>query len=81
MVPGSGIKPVSQHSRDAAHPIVLQWELQKTFFSPPPFFFFPLGPHLWHIEVPRLGVKSEMQLLAYTIGTATATATAMPDPS
>ena len=24
-----------------------------------------LGPHLWHMEVPRLGVKWEQQLLAY----------------
>ena len=34
-----------------------------------------LGPHQWHMEVPRLGIESELQLLAYT------TATAMPDPS
>ena len=35
-----------------------------TFFS---------GPHLWHIEmeVSRLGVESEVQLLAYTTATAT----------
>ena len=39
------------------------------------FFFVFLGPHLQHMEVPRLGVKLELQLLAY------ATATAMPDPS
>ena len=39
------------------------------------FFVCFLGPHLWHMEVPRLGVKSELQLLAYT------TATAMPDLS
>ena len=39
------------------------------------FFFFFLGPHPWHMEVPRLGVKSELQLLAY------APATAMPDLS
>ena len=32
-----------------------------------------LGPHLWHMEVPRLGVDMELQLPAYT------TATAMPD--
>ena len=25
------------------------------------FFFCILGPHLWHMEVPRLGVKSEPQ--------------------
>ena len=34
-----------------------------------------LGPHPRHTEVPRLGVESEPQLLAY------ATATATPDPS
>ena len=38
-------------------------------------FFCFLGPHLWHMEVPRLGVESELQLPAYI------TATAMPDPS
>ena len=37
------------------------------------FFFFSLGPHLWHTEVSRLGVESELQLLVYT--------TATPDPS
>ena len=30
---------------------------------------------MWRMEVPRLGVESELQLLAY------ATATATPDPS
>ena len=38
-------------------------------------FFVFLGPHLQHMEVPRLGVKSEVQLLAYT------TAIAMLNPS
>ena len=38
-------------------------------------FFFFLEPHLHHVEVPRLRVKLELQLLSYTI------ATAMPDPS
>ena len=33
------------------------------------------GLHSWHMEVPRLVVKLELQLLAY------ATATTMPDPS
>ena len=28
------------------------------------FFFFFLWPHLWHMEVPGLGVKSGLQLLA-----------------
>ena len=34
-----------------------------------------LGPHPWRMEVPRLGVETELYLLAYT------TATAMQDPS
>ena len=34
-----------------------------------------LGTHSWHMEVPRLWVKSELQRLAYT------TAIARPDPS
>ena len=35
------------------------------------FFFFVLGPQLQHMEVPSLGVESELKLLA--IATATAT--------
>ena len=37
------------------------------------FFFFPsfLGLQPWHMEVPRLGVKSGLQLPAYTTATAT----------
>ena len=33
-------------------------------------FFVFLGPHPWHMEFPRLGVKSELQLQAYTTATA-----------
>ena len=42
-----------------------------SFLPPPlgthyfPFFFFFLGPNVWHMEVPRLQVESELQLLAY----------------
>ena len=39
------------------------------------FYFAFLGPHPQHMEVPWLGVKLELQLLAYS------TATAMQDPS
>ena len=39
------------------------------------FFFFFMGPPLQPMEVPRPGVKLELQLPAYT------TATAMPDTS
>ena len=35
------------------------------------FIFCFLGTHLWHIEVHRLGIKSELQLLAYATATAT----------
>ena len=42
-----------------------------------PFFFFILGLHLQHKEVPRLGMELELQLQAY----ATATAIATWDPS
>ena len=34
-------------------------------------FFRFLGLHPRHVEVPRLGVESELQLLAYTTATAT----------
>jgi len=36
-----------------------------------PFFFSLLGLYLQHMEVPRLGVQSELQLPAYTTATAT----------
>ena len=34
-------------------------------------FFVFLGPHLQQMEVPRLGIESELQLLAYTTATET----------
>ena len=34
-------------------------------------FFFFLEPHLWHMEISGLGVKLELQLLAYTTARAT----------
>ena len=39
------------------------------------FIFGFLGPHLWHMEVPRLGVESKLQLPSNI------TATAKPDLS
>ena len=39
-------------------------------------FFCFLGPHVQHMEFPRLGVKLELKPLAYT----TATATMVPSP-
>ena len=35
------------------------------------FFFCFLGPHLWHVEVPRLGAKEELELPADATATAT----------
>ena len=45
-----------------------RWGLQCMNFF---FFFVFLGPHPQHMDVPRLGVKSELQLPAYTTTTAT----------
>ena len=47
------------------------WACFSSFF----FFFLLLGLHVWHMQVPRLGVESEQQLTAY------ATATVTQDPS
>ena len=38
---------------------------------PPSLFSFIPGPHLWHKEVPRPGVKLELQLLACATAPAT----------
>ena len=46
-------------------PFADRWFKKKKFF-----FVFP-GLHLRHMEVPRLEVKSELQLLAYSTATAT----------
>jgi len=35
------------------------------------FLFCFLGLNPWHMEVPRLGVESKLQLLVYTTATAT----------
>ena len=42
--------------------------------SPMQYFFFFLGLHLRHMEVPRLGIKLVLQLLVYV------TAIVTPDP-
>ena len=47
------------------------WSYLFTYF----LSFVFLGPHLWHMEVPRLGVESELQSPPY------ATATTTQDPS
>ena len=55
-----------------------------SIYLAPPFLCF-LGPHLWHMEVPSLGVQLEPQLPAYTTATATSDLScvllmARPDP-
>ena len=50
---------------------ILKYGKRSLFF---PLVFF-LGLHVWHVEIPRLGVESELQLPGYT------TAIAMQDPS
>ena len=52
------------------HIYIQKYTEHKSFF----FSFCFLGPFLWHMEVPNLGVESELQLPAYT------TATATPEP-
>ena len=38
------------------------WKMIYSFWGGGAFVF--LGPHLWHMEVPKLGVDLEQQLLA-----------------
>ena len=45
--------------------------LQQSELLPLDFFFFFKGPQVLSIEIPRLGVESELQLPAYVTATAT----------
>ena len=60
---------VEGHSQlvTAAKIICLMAPSSSFFF----FLFFFLGPHPWHMEVPRLGAESELQLPGYATATAT----------
>ena len=64
---------VKNHHKNFKIEILIPLKICNNIF----FFFFLvfLGVHLWHMEVTRLGVKSELQLPAYT------TAKTMQDPS
>ena len=46
----------------------IQSNVINSFFF---FFFGFLKPHCRHMEVPRLGAESQLQLMAYTLATAT----------
>ena len=50
--------------------VSLQTKVVFVFVSSFVCFCF-LGPHPWHLEVPRLGVESELQLLVYATATVT----------
>ena len=64
--------PLSQNLGQGAGGTYLEVvSLSRIFFF---FFLVLLGLHLWHMEVPRLGVKLELLLPAYTIAR-------VPDPS
>ena len=58
--------------KEVALMISLPCGLHQVFVVVVALFCF-LEPPPWHLEVPRLGAKSELRLLAYTIATATAT--------
>ena len=61
-------QPVHQSvSGDVNHRLVTS---QAIFFLFLFIIFFFLWLHLQHMEVPRLGVESELQLLAFTTATA-----------
>ena len=63
----------SKHRRPNESEIVqCWWALLRDFWILPKLrstFFFFLGPHLWHMEVPGPGMESELQRPAYTTAT------------
>ena len=61
--------------RPSSHPTTLASLVPFIFEFATCLFVCFLGPHLWHVEVLRLEVESELQLPIYT------PATAMQDPS
>ena len=79
----TGSSPVTYSEHNHSRIVLsLQWfkgnQMACTWIWAPSFLFSIfcfLEPHVWHMEVPRLGVKSELQLPSYT------TAIAMQDPS
>jgi len=60
---GQVLKHISLHSAY----LILLFNLKLLHPKPKQDFFFGfLGPHLWHMEIPRIGVKSELQLPSYS---------------
>ena len=48
------------------HTLFLKKDIESVFVC-----FYFLGPRVWHMKVPRLGVELELQLPAYTTAIAT----------
>ena len=59
------LDPLTHRTGPGMEPSPLQW---PQLLQSDSFFFF-LGPHPWHMEVPRLEVESELQLPVYTTAT------------
>ena len=71
-VPRPGIQSHSSDNTGGYFLNLLGHEETPFFLSSSSFFCFCfcfLGPHSWHMEVLRVGVKLELQLLAYTTAT------------
>ena len=71
--PGTGPQGRRPSPEPQDEPALPNPDVMNSFIHSFTHFCF-LGPHLRHMEVPRLGVNLELQLPAYT------TATAMLDP-
>ena len=70
-----GIEPATSWNYDSIHDTNSEANVGAGSLLTVVFLFCFLGPHLWHMEVPRLGVRSGLQLPTY------ATAIAMWDLS
>ena len=76
----AGIPPGSPTLRSPRGATVVTSEPPASQGDGTAFFFFFLGPHLLHMEVPRLGVESELRLPAYTTAIATWDPSGICDP-
>ena len=68
------VQPLRQiaSSKNAMDYLREQWSGRKPYNCRPKFvFFFLIRSHPQHMEVPRLGVESELHLPVYTTATAT----------
>ena len=64
--------PHTSTDRSSRQKINKATEILSVIIEELDFFFFSfLQPHLWHMEIPSLGVKLELELQAYTTATAT----------